>query len=555
MCLQPRAIPPVPEETARVARKAFPRGNPYLTLRDAFATLFTDEQFADLFPRRGQPAAAPFRLALVTLLQYAEGLSDAQAADAVRRCIDWKYLLSLELTDPGFDASVLCEFRARLLRGGAEAWLFETLLGHFRARKLLKERGTMRTDSTHVLAAVRTLNRLETVGETLRHTLNTIADQEPDWLRVRLPTEWFERYARPFSEWRLPREEAPRQRLALQIGVDGYALLGWLDAPQTPPPLRELPEVATLRQVWSQQYQREPGPPHAPEERVRFRPDHELPPTPERIQSPYDPDARYGEKRSTQWLGYKVHVTETCEAETPLLITAVATSAALTLDSTVLPEIHQALQERDLLPSQHLVDAGYVQASGLVESQQTYGVELVGPPLPDTSWQAKGATGFAARDFELDWQQQRARCPAGQESVGWQEKEQRGETVVQVTFSRADCQVCACRSQCTRSTRSRRLTLRPEPEHRALQAARAREQTAGFARLYEKRAGVEASLSRGVRRCGLRECRYRGEAKVRLQHLLTAAAMNLLRVAEWLREPTRAGTRESALARLAATPA
>ena len=135
--------------------------------------------FAALFPSRGQPAEAPARLALVTILQFAEGLSDIQAATAVRARIDWKYALGLELTDCGFDASVLCEFRARLLSGSAEQHLLDTLLTQFRDADLLKARGKQRTDSTHVLGAIRALNRLECVGEALRHALNQLAGTRP----------------------------------------------------------------------------------------------------------------------------------------------------------------------------------------------------------------------------------------------------------------------------------------------------------------------------------------------------------------------------------------
>ena len=159
MSLHPELIGPVPEETARVARTAFAKGNPYLSLRDELGLFYTDAQFADLFPTRGQPAEAPWRLALIVVLQFAENLTDRQAAEAVRSRIDWKYLLSLELTDPGFDYSVLCEFRARLLAGSAELLLFETLLTCLREQKLLKARGKQRTDATFVLANVRRLSR------------------------------------------------------------------------------------------------------------------------------------------------------------------------------------------------------------------------------------------------------------------------------------------------------------------------------------------------------------------------------------------------------------
>jgi transposase len=194
MSLHPQDVPPVPEETRRVARAAFPRGHVCMRMRDELGTIYHDHLFAHLFPARGQPAEAPWRLALTTVRQFAEGLSDRQAADAVRSRIDWKYALSLELTDPGFDHTVLSEFRTRLVTGQAEQLLLETLLTQVRERGLLKVRGRQRTDSTHVLAAIRVLNRRELVGETLRHALNSLAVVAPDWLRAWVPPAWFDRY-------------------------------------------------------------------------------------------------------------------------------------------------------------------------------------------------------------------------------------------------------------------------------------------------------------------------------------------------------------------------
>ena len=188
MSLKLDPIQPVPEETACVALAAFRRGNPLVKLRDELGTVFADTDFADLFPRLGQPGLPPWRLALITILQFRENLSDRQAAEAVRARIDWKYLLGLELTDPGFDHSVLCEFRSRLLAGSAEERLLGRLLDACRARGLLKARGQQRTDSTRVLASIRALNRLELVGETLRAALNELAVAAPDWLRGMAPT-------------------------------------------------------------------------------------------------------------------------------------------------------------------------------------------------------------------------------------------------------------------------------------------------------------------------------------------------------------------------------
>ncbi len=179
MSLHPQIIPAIPEETVRVAHAVLPEGNSYMQMRDHLGTLYQDQDFRDLFPSRGQPAQEPWRLALVTIMQYAEGLTDRQAADAVRTRIDWKYALSLELTHPGFDFSVLSEFRSRLLAHGAERLLFDRLLEQFRERGWIKARGKQRTDSTHVLAAIRTLRRLECVGETLRHALDVPSRSGP----------------------------------------------------------------------------------------------------------------------------------------------------------------------------------------------------------------------------------------------------------------------------------------------------------------------------------------------------------------------------------------
>ncbi len=169
----------IPEETIRVARAAFPKGNVCMHMRDALGPLYTNAQFAPLFSHTGQPAEDPARLALVLVMQFAEGLPDRQAADAVRGRIDWKYMLALELTDPGFDASILSEFRTRLIQGKAEHQLLETVLTLLQERNLLKARGKQRTDSTHILAAIRTLNRLELVGETVRYALNRLAVVDP----------------------------------------------------------------------------------------------------------------------------------------------------------------------------------------------------------------------------------------------------------------------------------------------------------------------------------------------------------------------------------------
>jgi transposase len=284
MSLHPEAIYLVPEDTQRVARAAFPRGNLYMQVADRLGNIYHDAQFAALFPTRGQPAEAPARLALVTVLQFAEGLSDRQAADAVRSRIDWKYVLGLELTDPGFHHTVLSEFRSRLVTGEVATLLLDTLLTVARTHGLLHARGRQRTDSTHVVGAIRTLNRLERVGETLRAALNSLAVVAPAWVQTLAPPEWYDRYAHRVENYQLPKTDAARKALAAVMGADGQVLLQAIDAASAQPWLREIPAVQTLRRVWAEQYVEVDG-------TLSWREVKDMPSPAELIASPYDPEA------------------------------------------------------------------------------------------------------------------------------------------------------------------------------------------------------------------------------------------------------------------------
>jgi transposase len=401
MSLKPTPIDPVPEATARIAKAAFRRGNPLLKLRDELGTVFADADFADLFPERGQPGLAPWRLALVTLLQFREDLSDRRAAEAVRARIDWKYLLGLELADPGFDASVLCEFRARLLEGAAEERLLDRLLARCRELGLVKARGRQRSDTTHVLAAIRTLNRLELVGETLRAALNELAAAAPDWLRAVAPRAWYERYALRVEDGRLPRTAAEREAYARTVGEDGFALLDRLDAPEAPEELRRLPAVEVLRRVWARHFVREGGAPPDGGARLRAK-DDPPPPVTEPIESPYDTQARFRTRSGTSWVGYVVHLSESCEDDGVHLITHAMTTFATVHEARCTAAIHAALAGKGLVPAEHLADAAYVDAELLVRSREDHGIDLVGPPRGNPTWQTKVEGGYTIGRFEID---------------------------------------------------------------------------------------------------------------------------------------------------------
>ncbi len=554
MSMYPQALGSIPEETVRIARAACPKGTLAMRLRDSLGELYQDEQFAALYPVEGQPAYAPWRLAIVTVLQYAEGLTDRQAADAVRERIDWKYSLGLELTDPGFDSSLLSEFRQRLADEGAETLLLDRLLEVCRQRGWLKAGGKQRTDSTHVLARVRSLSNLECVGETLRAALDDLAARAPDWLVQQISLDWFERYSHRVENYRLPKAESQRTALAQQIGADGWHLLQALQQPTAPAELKEVSSVQLLQQVWQQYYDLSGG-------KAKWRAGPQASEDKAIIRSPYDPEARTGKKRDQTWLGYKVHFTETCglpeseqEQATPMphLIVQVETTVAPVQDVEVTDTIQEELAKRDLKPQEQIVDTGYVDAELLVSSQQKHAIKLIGPVLADNSWQAKAGKGFDLAHFQLDWHNQQATCPQGQTSSSFRVAGERMEVV----FAREVCAGCPVRSQCTQSqTTGRVLHLRPQAAHEALQARRQQQQTPAFRKLYATRAGIEGTHSQAVRRMGLRRARYDGLAKTHVQHVLTAVAINLVRIDAVLTQTSRGTTRRSHFMRLAWHPA
>jgi transposase len=302
-------------------------------------------------------------LALVVVMQYIEGLTDRQAADAVRRCMDWKYALSLDLHDPGFAFTLLHDFRQRLLAYEAGQRFLDTFLATCKTRGWIKARGTQRTDSTHVLAAIRTLHRVECVLEALHDALNQLSAADPTWVQQHVPLDWYTRYGLRADQTRLPKDASKREALAHQIGADGYQLLDGVWAANSVPYLRDLPALEALWRIWLQQYYRCTA---TGFETLRWRTTEEQPPAAVRITSPYELEARYCTKRNTQWVGYKLHLSETCEPAHPDLITQVMTTPSTTPDCTMGPPIVQALAARDLLPGTHLLDSGYVDADFLV---------------------------------------------------------------------------------------------------------------------------------------------------------------------------------------------
>ncbi len=580
MCVQPVAWPePDPLIAAAIAAKyRGKRPRPLaVQIRDRLGQWLADEDFAAAFGVRGKPGWAPSRLALVTILQRAEKLTDRQAAEAVRTRIDWQYLLGLPVDDPGFDHTVLAEFRAKVAEAGLEQVALDALLARLAADGLVKAGGKQRTDSTHVVAAVAALNRLELAGESVRAAVEALAVAHPDWLAQRICVpDWTGRYGTPLTSWRPPASQAKQEELAIAYARDGYALLEAVYDPSAPPWLRELPAVDVLRRVLVQNYTRTiTGNGREVIKRREKEPEGDgLPPGHARIASPYDLDARWGVKRDTFWLGYKLHVTETCDDEPrcgcpaagdggtgrrghdkdcaspafPNLITHVATTEATVPDTQMTAVICGDLAAKSLAPGRGYLDSGYLSAALVVTALATWGIALIGPLLADTSAQARAGKGYARADFTIDYGTRTVTCPQGKTSASWTPCTQRGNDAIVVHFSAASCGPCPARALCTTGKR-RQLTLPPRDLAEAQAAARAAEKTSPFQADYARRAGVEGTMHQAASH-GARRARYRGLPKTRLDHVYMACALNLLRLEAFWNGTPLDRRRTSHLARL-----
>jgi transposase len=574
--MQP-AVWPEPDPLVAAAIAAKYRGKrqrPLAVLvRDRLGQWLDDEDFAAAFGVRGRPGWSPSRLALVTVLQRAENLTDRQAAEAARTRIDWQYLLGLAWDDPGFDHTVLPEFRARVSEAGLEQAALDRLLERLAADGLIKAGGKQRTDSTHVTAAVAALNRLELAGESVRAALEALAAAHPDWLEQRVCVPDFtRRYGTPMTSWRPPLSEAKRDELAVAYARDGYALLEAVHDSSSPAWLREIPAVGVLRRVLLQNYTRTvTGNGREVIKRREKEPEGDgLPPGHMRIASPYDTDARWGVKRGTFWLGYKLHISETCDDAPPCdcaagggdhdrdcarttfpnLITNVATTGATVTDNQMTSVIHDELAAKNLAPGRHYLDSGYLSAAVVVSALATRGIALIGPLLADTSAQARAGHGYARASFTVDYDSQTVTCPQGRTSSSWTPCTQKGQAAAVATFSVSDCGPCPARAQCTASSKKRRqLTVLPRDLAEAQAAARTAEKTIPFQADYARRAGVEGTMHQAASH-GARRARYRGLQKTRLDHAYMAVALNLLRLeAYWTGTPLDR-QRTSHLARL-----
>ncbi|GAA4978640.1 hypothetical protein GCM10025331_86950 [Actinoplanes utahensis] len=537
-----------------MARAAVRKGNLATRIRDELGQVYEDARFTEAFGVRGRPGISPAQLMIVSVLQFAEDLTDRQAAEAVRDRITWKYALGLELDDPGFDASVLSEFRARLVDGDLTRLALDALLQRLAELKLVKANGRQRTDSTHVLAAIRGLHRLELAGETVRAALEALSAAAPDWLATVIDSSWVDVYGQRVDNLRLPTSKTRRDELMIRYGRDGYHLLDAVHHPGAPPWLVQIPAVQALRLIWIQQFHLDID--GAGRREVRRRdpaPNGDgVPPVRDKICSPYDLHARYAIKRDTRWRGYKVHFTETCDppepatsgsdhdprrGDHPNLITNVATTTAAVADTTMTTPIHQHLTGKGLTPAEHLVDSGYPSAQLIVTAARDHGITLITPLPADNSAQARAGHGYDRSAFTVDFDTRHSTCPQGHTSSSWTPTRTRGTDTIIVAWPLTACRPCPVRELCTTGDR-RKIGLPPRDTHEALTTARTLQKTSDWKTRYRTRAGIEGTIRQATHVTGIRTARYRGLPKTSLEHNIAATAINIIRLDHyWTGQP------------------
>jgi transposase len=572
-----RAVPlpdPDPVIVAAVRKKYAGKKKAPLavTMRDRLGEWMKDDLFAAAFGVRGRPGYPPAMLAMVTVLQFAYDLGDRETAEAVETRQDWQYALGLPLDFGGFDHTVLSEFRIRVAERGLEEAALDALLARLAAEGLIKARGKQRTDSTHVIAAARALRTVELAGESVRAAVEALAVACPDWLAARFcVSDWTRRYGARIDSWHLPDSKAEREKLTIEFARDGYALVSACYEEGAPAWARDLPAVQVLRTVLVQNFhldrdargrevirRREPGL------------ESGLPPARIAVSSPYDTDARWGAKDGLAWLGYKLHVTETCEDPPgcgcppdpaaarprrcahdtrPNLITHVATTDATVPDVKMTAPAGRALHRKRLPPARHYADSGYASPEAMLQSARL-GITLVTPLLADTSRQARENSGYDRSAFTTCYDARTVTCPQGQASHRWTQTAIRGRPAIIVQFAAATCRPCPARARCTTARGGRSLTLPPRDQYELQAAARAAQDSKDWQEDYKRRAGIEATISQAVTVTGSRRTRYRGLARTHLEHVCSAVALNLWRLDAYWNDTPIDRKRTSHLARL-----
>jgi len=505
----------IPEEIRTWGESHLKSVNLYRVVGEHLYSFIPWDELESMYSSTGRQSVSPIILSLVTIFQYLEDLPDRVAALMVETRLDWKYALHLPLDDSGFHYSDLCNFRKRLLAHDKESLIFDQLLESIRTLGFLKKRKYQRTDSTHVLAKVCHLSRLENLSEGLRLALRAIEKADAAFYQVKLPAPYREQWDTRLNDYRMTDKE--RKQVLERAGQDMRWLLEFLKINRAS--FLVLPELEVLQTLFHQNFTI-----HAQAMAVRLR--KQCVNGKDKIQTPHDPEARYSTKRDNSWTGYKMHVTETANDKGEVnFITDVVTTNACERDNETLPQIQENIEKRHVNPEQQYADKAYVTGNNLASSQK-HGIKLMGEA---SELDNNGL--FTADEFSMDYETKTATCPAGCTSCSWRKLETgKHKGHIKISFGQQcqQCQHCSHKERCTKNKHGR--VLRLHRHYQLLKERREQSKTDSFKEAMKRRPPVEGTISEMVRAHGLRRSRYRGILKTHTQNLMTGAAVNLKRL-------------------------
>jgi transposase len=481
------------------------------TYRDRFETVYT--------VNNGRPAWDPVRLLGVLVLQFVLRVADRQAAEMVQYDQRWRLALHLEPADATFDPSLLVVFRNRLVEGAQEGLAFAAVLDFLVEHGWVPKRSRQRLDSTHVRGLLSAMSRLECARETIRLLLENV---EADGIFPEIWSVYWERYVETKLD---PRAKAPAlEAKSVQAGRDMLAI--WKDVAGCWD-IVDRDAFVVLQRVFLENYTIEAGGEVA---KTRAQP-------PGALHNPHEPEAQWCTKSTTKdkdWIGYKAQVAETVQEQprakgepTANFLTSIVTQNATDSDKAGMVEVFDQERNHGLdAPSALYVDGAYVSSEALKDARDE-GRELRGPAPASPN---RGKV-FTVEAFDVHVEERYATCPSGQSSSNCSRLEEQatGKVAYRIEWNKSVCETCPLCVQCVSAGQTHRTIVVGEL-HSLLQYRRREMQTEAFKKEMHRRNGIEGTQSELVRGYGLRQARYRGKEKVRLQNYLIGAACNIRRL-------------------------
>ena len=477
--------------------------------------IFNDESFEDCYSDVGRNGRSPSFLAMVTLLQWKESLSDDETVKAVNTRLDWKIALHLEVAAKDiFEASTLCVFRKRLIENDKMCIIFDTLLNQIKKKGFIRDHAKQRIDATHVVKHLNRISTTDLLYRAVKWVVIEIGKADPEYYNKIIPDDIQERYSKDFSSFGLSKEK--RGDRQAEIVEDGFRIKRIIqDNPAET--LKELKQLVIMETIFSENVIiriKEVGD-------KEFIEVEEIVTPKQTIFTPDDPTLKLGKKGKTSWVGEKWHVVETAEKGEVNFIVGMIQQAANENDNKILPKLKEMNDEMGLKPDKTYADTNYISRTAIMEFEER-GERLMGYVQKDTSAKPEG---FKLEDFKIDMDTLTAICPKGIKS---EKHIKNGGSNHSIIFPKNECMVCSFFKDCVTGKQKKRVLVVGKG-YGYFRKRRDEQKTAEFKSEMSVRAQVEGTISESVRFHGLRKIKYKGTEGRQFQYLMTGAAVNFKR--------------------------